>query len=131
MRNGIIDSKDESNEHDAPFEEESDAHDDEYIQGACSMSLVTKRVLNLQIKEEKVEDQRENLFHTRCSIEETPCSLVIDSGSCTNVVTPRIFEVRAQRGADRREAGRTREGHMDASGFLIASAMYFVRIFGL
>ncbi|KAA0039740.1 hypothetical protein E6C27_scaffold25321G00010 [Cucumis melo var. makuwa] len=33
--------------------------------------------------------------------------------------------VRAQRGADRREAGRTREGHMDASGFLIASAMYF------
>ncbi|KAA0035603.1 pol protein [Cucumis melo var. makuwa] len=40
-------------------------------------------------------------------------------------------EVRAQRGADRREAGRMREGHMDASGFLIASAMYFVRIFGL
>ncbi|KAA0062720.1 pol protein [Cucumis melo var. makuwa] len=40
-------------------------------------------------------------------------------------------EVRAQRGADRREAGRTREGHMDASGFLIASAMYFVRIFDL
>ncbi|KAA0043121.1 hypothetical protein E5676_scaffold592G00050 [Cucumis melo var. makuwa] len=28
-------------------------------------------------------------------------------------------------GADRREAGRTREGHMDVSGFLIASAMYF------
>ncbi|TYK02451.1 bifunctional dethiobiotin synthetase/7,8-diamino-pelargonic acid aminotransferase [Cucumis melo var. makuwa] len=37
--------------------------------------------------------------------------------------------VRAQRGADRRGAGRMREGHMDASGFLIASAMYFVRIF--
>ncbi|TYK04828.1 zinc finger MYM-type protein 1-like [Cucumis melo var. makuwa] len=32
-------------------------------------------------------------------------------------------DVRAQRGADRREAGRTREGHMDASGFLIASAI--------
>ncbi|KAL0541205.1 hypothetical protein IC582_021244 [Cucumis melo] len=39
------------------------------------------------------------------------------------------FQVGAQRGADRREAGRMREGHMDASGFLIASAMYFVRIF--
>ena len=36
------------------------------------------------------------------------------------------IEVGAQRGADRREAGRMREGHMDASGFLIASAMYFV-----
>ncbi|KAA0055620.1 pol protein [Cucumis melo var. makuwa] len=38
-------------------------------------------------------------------------------------------EVGVQRGADRREAGRMREGHMDASGFIIASAMYFVRIF--
>ncbi|KAA0063987.1 gag protease polyprotein [Cucumis melo var. makuwa] len=29
----------------------------------------------------------------------------------------KLTVVRAQRGADRREAGRTREGHMDASGF--------------
>ncbi|KAA0067957.1 DNA-directed RNA polymerase I subunit RPA1-like [Cucumis melo var. makuwa] len=40
-----------------------------------------------------------------------------------------ICRVGVQRGADRREAGRMREGHMDASGFLFASAMYFVRIF--
>ncbi|KAA0067875.1 gag protease polyprotein [Cucumis melo var. makuwa] len=33
--------------------------------------------------------------------------------------------VRAQRGADRREAGRTREGHMDASSFLIASSIWY------
>ncbi|KAA0066266.1 pol protein [Cucumis melo var. makuwa] len=32
-------------------------------------------------------------------------------------------EVGVQRGADRREAGRMREGHMDASGFIIASAI--------
>ncbi|TYJ98390.1 hypothetical protein E5676_scaffold232G001370 [Cucumis melo var. makuwa] len=51
---------------------------------------------------------------------------------CAFYGTTRLLcRVRAQRGADRREAGRTREGHMDASGFLIASAMYFVRIFGL
>ncbi|KAA0045456.1 pol protein [Cucumis melo var. makuwa] len=43
---------------------------------------------------------------------------------CAFYGTPRLLcRVRAQRGADRREAGRTREGHMDASGFLIASAM--------
>ncbi|KAA0061256.1 gag protease polyprotein [Cucumis melo var. makuwa] len=49
---------------------------------------------------------------------------------CAFYGTTRLLSrVRAQRGADRREAGRTREGHMDASGFLIASAMYFVRIF--
>ncbi|KAA0048482.1 DNA-directed RNA polymerase I subunit RPA1-like [Cucumis melo var. makuwa] len=39
--------------------------------------------------------------------------------------TRRLCRVRAQRGADRREAGRMREGHMDASGFLIASADVF------
>ncbi|KAA0063859.1 gag protease polyprotein [Cucumis melo var. makuwa] len=43
---------------------------------------------------------------------------------CAFYGTTRLLSrVRAQRGADRREAGRTREGHMDASGFLIASAM--------
>ncbi|KAA0032423.1 gag protease polyprotein [Cucumis melo var. makuwa] len=43
---------------------------------------------------------------------------------CAFYGTTRLLcRVRAQRGADRREAGRTREGHMDASGFLIASAM--------
>ncbi|KAA0067427.1 gag protease polyprotein [Cucumis melo var. makuwa] len=42
---------------------------------------------------------------------------------CAFYGTTRLLcRVRAQRGADRRGAGRMREGHMDASGFLIASA---------
>ena len=41
----------------------------------------------MKIKEEEIEDQRENLFHTRCLIKGSPCSLVIDNGSCTNVVS--------------------------------------------
>ncbi|KAA0040695.1 pol protein [Cucumis melo var. makuwa] len=45
---------------------------------------------------------------------------------CAFYGTTRLLcRVRAQRGADRREAGRTREGHMDASGFLIASAIWY------
>ncbi|KAA0036581.1 hypothetical protein E6C27_scaffold191G00970 [Cucumis melo var. makuwa] len=45
---------------------------------------------------------------------------------CAFYGTTRLLcRVRAQRGADRREAGRTREGHMDASGFLTASAIYY------
>ncbi|KAA0032356.1 ty3-gypsy retrotransposon protein [Cucumis melo var. makuwa] len=45
---------------------------------------------------------------------------------CAFYGTTRLLcRVRAQRGANQRGAGRTREGHMDASGFLIASAMYF------
>ncbi|KAA0058810.1 pol protein [Cucumis melo var. makuwa] len=42
---------------------------------------------------------------------------------CAFYGTTRLLcRVRAQLGADRREAGRMREGHMDASDFLIASA---------
>ncbi|TYK23241.1 hypothetical protein E5676_scaffold142G002860 [Cucumis melo var. makuwa] len=42
---------------------------------------------------------------------------------CAFYGTTRLLcRVRAQRGADRREAGRTREGHMDVSDFLFASA---------
>ncbi|KAA0046109.1 hypothetical protein E6C27_scaffold157G00350 [Cucumis melo var. makuwa] len=49
---------------------------------------------------------------------------------CAFYGTTRLLcRVGVQRGADRREAGRMREGHMDASGLLFASAMYFVRIF--
>ncbi|KAA0037375.1 hypothetical protein E6C27_scaffold278G00810 [Cucumis melo var. makuwa] len=49
---------------------------------------------------------------------------------CAFYGTTRLLcRVGVQRGADRREAGRMREGHMDASGFLFAPAMYFVRIF--
>ncbi|KAA0039615.1 hypothetical protein E6C27_scaffold744G00950 [Cucumis melo var. makuwa] len=45
---------------------------------------------------------------------------------CAFYGTTRLLcRVRAQRGADRRGAGRMREGHMDASDFLIASADVF------
>ncbi|TYK05709.1 retrotransposon protein [Cucumis melo var. makuwa] len=48
---------------------------------------------------------------------------------CAFYETTRLLcRVKAQRGADRREAGRTREGHMDASGFLIASTINTCRV---
>ncbi|KAA0066290.1 gag protease polyprotein [Cucumis melo var. makuwa] len=51
--------------------------------------------------------------------------MLTDRGTAWWETTERMLggDVRARRGADRREAGRTREGHMDASGFLIASAI--------
>ncbi|KAA0051909.1 Transposon Ty3-I Gag-Pol polyprotein [Cucumis melo var. makuwa] len=86
VRNGVIDSEDECEENDAQLEEEYETPvDDEYIEEGSSISQITRRVLNVKIKEEKIEDQRENLFHTRCLIKGSPCSLVIDNGSCTNV----------------------------------------------
>ena len=38
------------------------------------------------------DSQRENIFHSRCLIEGKVCSLIIDSGSCTNAVSARLVE---------------------------------------
>ncbi|CAA7026197.1 unnamed protein product [Microthlaspi erraticum] len=48
--------------------------------------LITRRILSVFINpEEKL--QRENLFHTRCTVKSKVCNLVIDGGSCTNVAS--------------------------------------------
>lgn len=46
--------------------------------------LVAMRSLSIQTKAED-QDQRENLFHTRCHVQGKFCSLIIDEGSNTNV----------------------------------------------
>jgi len=50
-------------------------------------ALVIRRVLNMQIKEDDVDQQRENIFHTRCHIQNKVCSMIIDGGSCANVAS--------------------------------------------
>ncbi|TYJ95736.1 gag protease polyprotein [Cucumis melo var. makuwa] len=47
---------------------------------------------------------------------------LVDSLSVDSIKGHSQVQVRVQRGADRRGARRMREGHMDASGFLYASA---------
>uniref|UniRef100_A0A0D3AGM2 Aspartic peptidase DDI1-type domain-containing protein n=1 Tax=Brassica oleracea var. oleracea TaxID=109376 RepID=A0A0D3AGM2_BRAOL len=32
-------------------------------------------------------EQRENLFYTRCLVQEKVCSLIVDGGSCVNVAS--------------------------------------------
>ena len=48
--------------------------------------LVTRRALNVQVKEEN-EVQRDNIFHTRCHVEDKVCSVIIDKGSCINAAS--------------------------------------------
>ncbi|XP_020961117.1 LOW QUALITY PROTEIN: uncharacterized protein LOC107646376 [Arachis ipaensis] len=54
-------------------------------------SLIVRRALNLQVKEDSLE-QRHNLFHTRCLVGEKVCSLIIDGGSWTNVANTLMVE---------------------------------------
>ena len=37
-------------------------------------------------------EQREQIFHTRCKVQDQVCSMIIDSGSCTNVVSSLLVE---------------------------------------
>ena len=79
----IVSTSEESDCDDMPPLE--DASDLEYVVG--DKVLIVKRSLSIQTKEEDVEQQRENIFHTRCLINDKVCSMIIDSGSCTNVAS--------------------------------------------
>lgn len=39
-----------------------------------------------------LNDQRENIFHTRCEVSKKLCSLIIDSGSCCNCCSTIMVE---------------------------------------
>ena len=49
--------------------------------------LVLRRALSVH-KVANHEEQRENIFHTRCTINGRVCSLIVDGGSCTNEESP-------------------------------------------
>ncbi|GAV91471.1 hypothetical protein CFOL_v3_34866, partial [Cephalotus follicularis] len=52
--------------------------------------LVVRHALHAKLKTS--DDQRKNIFQSRCSIKGRVCSLIIDSGSCTNVAATTLVE---------------------------------------
>jgi ferredoxin len=48
-------------------------------------SLVIRQTLQVQGKEDEINQQSENIFHTHCYVQSKVCSSIIDSGSCVNV----------------------------------------------
>jgi len=64
-----------------------DVCDDDVEYPVEGESLVAKRALSAQVKEDDMEQQRNNIFHTRCHINKKVCIMIIDGGSCTNVVS--------------------------------------------
>jgi len=45
-----------------------------------------------QVSKELDPSQRQNLFHSRCHINDKLCLLLIDNGSCVNVASTRIVD---------------------------------------
>ena len=66
-----------------------DAHDEEYA--AQRELTVARKALSVQDKEDD-EMQRDNIFHTRCHVQNKVCSVIIDRGSCTNVASTTMVE---------------------------------------
>ncbi|XP_057808603.1 uncharacterized protein LOC131023078 [Salvia miltiorrhiza] len=84
--NGEIESE---SEHDDDDDDEDDEQLEEIVPEHGEL-LVVRRALNVQIKQE--EEQRENIFHTRCLVQGKVCMLIIDGGSCTNVASGEMVE---------------------------------------
>ena len=51
-----------------------------------------KLVLSAYVKEDDIEQQHKNIFHTRCHVNNKVCSLIIDGCSCTNVSSALLVE---------------------------------------
>jgi hypothetical protein len=70
-----------------------DASDDDgVVYPVTGESLVARRTLNTHIKVDDVKQQRENIFHTRCHVNNKVCRMIIDGGSCTNVARTILVE---------------------------------------
>ncbi|KAF7832385.1 Transposon Ty3-I Gag-Pol polyprotein [Senna tora] len=81
---------DDDNDDSMPsLEDNSDLGIEYAEEGEC---LVVRRALNCQIKEHELNEQQENIFHTRCLVNNKVCSLIIDGGSVTNAANTTMVE---------------------------------------
>ena len=53
--------------------------------------LVVRRTLNIQMRDD-FDNQMTNIFHSRCFIKGNLYSLIIDSGSCSNLVSSYLVD---------------------------------------
>ncbi|XP_044489105.1 uncharacterized protein LOC123213695 [Mangifera indica] len=72
-----------------PLEDCSDVDVEELVHGDM---LAARHALNIQPKDNNDNEQREHIFHTRCHIKDKVCSMIIDSGSCTNVASTLLVD---------------------------------------
>ncbi|XP_056694837.1 uncharacterized protein [Spinacia oleracea] len=78
-------------EDDQVEESQEDEADQEVLHADKGESLVIRRILNAAPIEED-EWLRHNIFHTRCTSHGKICNVIIDSGSCENVVAATMVE---------------------------------------
>ena len=77
----IVTDNEEEEEPMIPLDDTSDTDMEYPVEGEA---LLTRRVLNTRVKEDDIEQQRDNILHTLCHVYNKVCSLIIDGGSCAN-----------------------------------------------
>ena len=85
------DNQDDVNDDDDVNLLEYDESAEDEIEYEHGDSLIARR--NMHVKPAPCEDnQRENLFHTRCLIQGKVCNVIIDSGSCCNIASMEMVQ---------------------------------------
>lgn len=80
-------------EEDPTYDEGDEANDaEELVYGDVGESLVIQKSLLLPKEEVKSDWLRNNTFHTTCTVSGKICKLIIDSGSCENVISREAVE---------------------------------------
>jgi hypothetical protein len=90
---GAFEEQGGGEEQDATFDEDGEG-EEAFLSGDAESGplFMVRRVCFTPRKAEDEDEQRHNLFHSRCTIGGKVCQLVIDSGSCENVVAEEVVE---------------------------------------
>jgi hypothetical protein len=67
-----------------------DCNDVEYL--VDGEALVIMRSRNIQIKDDDVKQYMDNIFHTRCHLNNKVCNMIINNESCANVSSATIVK---------------------------------------
>jgi hypothetical protein len=90
---GAFEEQGDEEEQEETFDEDGEG-EEEFVSGEAERGpmFMVRRVCFTPRKAEDEDDQRHNLFHSRCTIGCKACQLVINSGSCENVVVKEVVE---------------------------------------
>jgi len=90
VKEGVVMSDHSSQRSKSPTPSRSPSEEENEI--PCEGDLLVLRRMLGQVLKPFDESQRENIFHTRCLINDKLCSLIVDEGSCENVASTRVVD---------------------------------------
>jgi len=90
VKGGVVMSDHSSQRSRSPTYSRSPSDDESEI--PSERDLLVVRCMLGQVLKPFDESQRANIFHTRCLINDKLCSLIVDGGSCANVISTRVVD---------------------------------------